>query len=170
MQNVNMDKDLKALELVAIGVIQLNNLGEIFRCKRKLPRIDEYKLIEPRLVTTEAHGYRIFNITLEPGNYLYFRVHRLVWMIFNESLIPEGQEINHKDGNKAKNAPDNLESLTQAENIRVRKNNKLNHLQVKQIRELQDRGVPPKIIAEMFKVSRSTISNIKMNVTWKDVK
>ena len=51
------------------------------------------------------------------------RVHRLVWATF-KGTIPEGWVINHKDGNPGNNELDNLECITQAENINHSKKSK----------------------------------------------
>jgi len=45
-----------------------------------------------------------------------FSVHVLVCEAFR-GLKPPGREVNHRDSNKANNAPGNLEWLTRRENI-----------------------------------------------------
>ena len=45
----------------------------------------------------------------------YFMEHRVIWC-WNNGAIPEGMVINHKDYNRANNAIDNLELMTQKEN------------------------------------------------------
>lgn len=45
-----------------------------------------------------------------------FRLHRLVWSAFRGS-IPEGKEINHKNGDKTDNRLTNLEIATRSENM-----------------------------------------------------
>lgn len=44
-------------------------------------------------------------------------VHRLVYLAFN-GPIPAGMTVNHKDTNKSNNTPDNLELMTNAENVK----------------------------------------------------
>lgn len=46
------------------------------------------------------------------------QAHRLVWMIFNNTLIPTGFEINHIDGIKSNNFPNNLELVTASQNVK----------------------------------------------------
>lgn len=46
----------------------------------------------------------------------YFMEHRVVW-VWNNGAIPCGLVVNHKDYNKANNAIENLELMTQKENI-----------------------------------------------------
>jgi hypothetical protein len=45
------------------------------------------------------------------------RVHTLVWETY-KGKVPKGLQINHKDGNKLNNALDNLEVVTNAQNVR----------------------------------------------------
>lgn len=49
------------------------------------------------------------------GKMYYFMEHRVIW-VWNNGAIPKGLVINHKDYNKANNAIENLEVITQKEN------------------------------------------------------
>lgn len=49
------------------------------------------------------------------GKMYYFMEHRVIW-VWNNGAIPKGLVINHKDFNRANNAIDNLELMTQKEN------------------------------------------------------
>lgn len=61
-------------------------------------------------------GYRSVMLCVQ-GRRTRRYVHRMVWEAF-KGLIPTNREINHKDGNKARNVPDNLELMTTLENVR----------------------------------------------------
>lgn len=53
----------------------------------------------------------------------YFMEHRVIW-VWHNGAIPKGYVINHKDYNRANNAIENLELMTQKENIAYSKCNK----------------------------------------------
>jgi hypothetical protein len=107
--------------------------------------------------------------------------HRIVYMVHNEEDIPKGLEINHKDGEKHNNHPDNLEMVTHKENgrhaARVLKRNcgeacsraKLTEPEVLEIRRLYDEGVPRKRIARMFGVHPSNVTHIGRRRIWKHI-
>lgn len=61
----------------------------------------------------DSHGYR----RVYPRGSKYVRVHRLVAETFVEQRDGKNT-VNHIDGNKLNNAADNLEWVTQAENMR----------------------------------------------------
>lgn len=50
------------------------------------------------------------------GKMYYFCEHRVIW-VWLRGPIPQGLVVNHKDYNRANNAIDNLEIMTQAENV-----------------------------------------------------
>lgn len=52
----------------------------------------------------------------------YFMEHRVIW-VWNNGAIPNGLVINHKDYNRANNAIENLELMTQKENTNYSKCN-----------------------------------------------
>ena len=109
-------------------------------------------------------------------------VHRIIAMTFIEPI--EGKEfVNHKDGNKSNNCVENLEWVTNQENRNHALINglhlcgdkcsysKLSSKQVLEILELiRDNEYTIKEIAEKFNVSRATITDIKLNRTWKQLK
>lgn len=111
----------------------------------------------------------------------YF-VHRLVAIAFIPN--PENKpQVNHKDGNKLNNSVENLEWCTNQENrTHAIKNglhrcgeqcsySKLNEKQVLKILNLLYNGQHTVTeISKMFGVSRGTISDIKNNKTWKQLK
>jgi hypothetical protein len=105
-------------------------------------------------------------------------VHRLVCEVYH-GLPLEGQEVNHKDGNKMNNSSGNLEWVTRSENnfhafrtgLRYQKrgeghyNHKLTGSDVDLIRGL--RGVKTqRELEKMFGVSHSHVSKIQRNINW----
>lgn len=113
-----------------------------------------------------------------------FAVQRLVMLAFVGEL-PDGQEVNHKDGNKANNHVSNLEYVTHRENIihSFRELNrietvprgeraahaKLTEPQIIQIRERAAKGETRRALGEEFKVSHVAITQIVLRRTWTHV-
>lgn len=105
-------------------------------------------------------------------------LHRLVWSIANNRIIPDGLVINHIDGNKQNNNYKNLELVTHKGNVKhavinnLRKatknyNAKLTFEQAEQIRKLHKQHVKVKKLTKMFNVSDDVIRNIIHNKTYK---
>src|SRR6186713_3302461 len=70
-------------------------------------------IMKPRKNRT---GYLRVNISID-GNHKTHALHKLICLAFHTRI--EGKEqINHKDGNKENNRPENLEWCNQSENIR----------------------------------------------------
>ncbi len=61
------------------------------------------------------NGYYMTSAQYDKKIY-YFMEHRVIW-VWHNGAIPEGMVINHKDYNKANNALDNLEVVTQKQNV-----------------------------------------------------
>jgi len=108
-------------------------------------------------------------------------VHNVIAFIkFGEKTIDF--EINHIDGKKINNRPENLEVVTKSENaihafsLGLRKNNrkigelsgtnKLNNRDVSEIRKLLNQGVKHRIIAKKFNVATVTINRISARSSW----
>lgn len=67
--------------------------------------------------TTDCHGYRM-GLLLQQGKRFKLYAHRVIWKLLHDV---EPDEIDHVDGNRANNAPDNLRNVDRAENAKNRK-------------------------------------------------
>lgn len=132
-----------------------------------------------------ATGKRISRVT--SGGYIQvqrsgqtkIQAHRLIWESVN-GPIPEGMQINHINGIKTDNRIDNLECVTQQENIRhAYENGLINNsgekhgmakLKDQQVRNIREAKGLHRDIAVSFGVSRSTVTLIKAGKTWGSVK
>jgi len=153
------------------GWYDISSFGRVMRVK-KVTSTFNGKILNPGGST----GYK--NVSLyKNGKRKYALVHRLVMQSF-VGQCPEGNVVNHKDGNKTNNKLDNLEYITPSENvlhafaIGLRNNrgesqylSKLTEDDVCEIRERLDKETQ-KSIADSFNVNKSTIGNIARGKTW----
>lgn len=65
-----------------------------------------------RPIGKDTKGYRVIN-----RNQKHWMAHRLIWEAVN-GPIPDGLQINHKNGIKHDNRIENLELVTQSENAK----------------------------------------------------
>lgn len=101
-----------ALHLILTGVIEVRADGSVW----KLRNLNTTPLDAPRrLETTAKNGYLAVRVNLNRKAYMMW-AHRLVWTVLS-GPIPEGLEINHKDGDPTNNHPSNLELVTPRENM-----------------------------------------------------
>lgn len=94
------EKWIKCLE-PGLEDYEVSSLGRI-RGKNKIPRN----------LTDSVDGYQFANIKGK-----MYRVHRLIAISFHNDSYKEGLVVNHIDSNKRNNCPDNLEWVTQSENV-----------------------------------------------------
>jgi len=84
--------------------------------------------------------------------------HRLVGIAFYG--LPKGKEINHKDGNRSNNKPNNLEWITHRENL-IHKHEVLNNhtgICLDMLRLFQQ-GTTYKELAQIYNRSEGTVAN-----------
>lgn len=107
-------------------------------------------------------------------------VHRLV----AESFIgpcPPGKEVNHLDGDPANNKVENLEYVSRRENMQHAfklglvsvaqgEEHHFAQLTTEQAIIIRHCSAPVRMMARVFGVSRSTISNVKKCRTWKHIR
>jgi len=146
-------------ELVRIGVWKIDREGRIWEGKKQIGHKNPQGYLQARKM--------INGIRLHTG------VHRLVYRHFH-GKIPKEMTINHKNGIKDDNRPENLEIATYSENMKhaFRTGLKeqwgetnpaaiLSDKQVKEIREIYNMGgITQKKLGEMFGAAHQTISKI----------
>ncbi len=155
---------------------EVSNLGRI----RSWRRVKPWRKNAPKIMVQNPSN----------GGYLmvFFHYHKQRWVKYPHRLVleafvgscPEGQECNHKDGNKNNCHLDNLEWISPSENIRhalmnglripgqgeKAPNSKLKEGEVWLIRKLAASGVMGVLISKIFKLSRGQVSRIVNHRNW----
>lgn len=129
-----------------------------------------------------SFGYKNCNVEFDDGFHAR-SVHRAVAYAFLGKPPNEDDDINHKDGNKLNNCPENLEWVTHKENMQHRSDvlgcmvgtdnptNKLTDEQVIEIYNLcKTTNILYKDIAEMYDIVPSQVSLIVGGYKWKYLK
>jgi hypothetical protein len=149
------------------GYYEVSDIGYVRRKQTK-------KILKPRI----SNGYNMVDLRVNCDR-RYHRVHRLVAYAFIGDPPTIKHEVRHFDGNKQNNCRSNLSWGTRKENeedkIRHRRTNrgqrngrsKLTLEQVSEIRRLLLQGnLLQRQIADIFGVTRMTISDIKGKRSW----
>ena len=126
-------------------------------------------------------GYYKYSLYIN-GKEKRFFIHRLVLMTFSPVEGMENLQVNHIDGDKSNNNLSNLEWCTQSENqkhafrmgLLSRKGErnsqaKLTEDDVYKICDMILNGVPTKEIASQFRITPSSVWNIKNHKKWRDI-
>ncbi|HRF69797.1 MAG TPA: NUMOD4 domain-containing protein [Candidatus Pelethenecus sp.] len=152
------------------GLYLVSNLGKVYSLRRN----KVYKEF------IEKNGYNRISV-IKNGVRKKELVHRLVAKTFIPN--PQGKLcVNHKDNNRSNNKVDNLEWVTQKENIQhavaqkrfkgrfiIGESNPLSKLTVSDVLQIRKSKLTQKKLASLFNVSQTTISDIKIRDTWKHV-
>lgn len=152
------------------GLYEVSNLGKV----KSFIRV-QTKILKP---SNQKSGY--LQVTITKNKTAHYRwVHRLVAEAFLDA-VKDKDCVNHKDGNKKNNTPENLEYCTKGENnthagtLNLKPigsnhtNSKLSNKQLKEVRDLLNKdNKTHKEIAKMFNVHRSAISRISRNESYK---
>lgn len=113
------------------GVVSICNPNDIHVEWREIPGFSKYQACNLGLIRNKKSGKvsTLYEVRTSIGSYfnvsavsddLRYRakqVHDLVCRAFHGPPPSEGHEVNHKDGNKHHNLPDNVEWMTRSENL-----------------------------------------------------
>src|SRR4051812_34455371 len=99
------------------GLYWVSNLGRI-RSRQSRWNGRVFCMPYNRILKTDGCKGAYLQVSLKKnGTNLNTRVHPLVWSAFMGE-VPQGMEINHKDGDKSNSRLDNLELMTRKQNVR----------------------------------------------------
>jgi hypothetical protein len=175
-----------ALDQVREGALEVRPDGTIWRLKTYRKDGSRRMVdIEPRKMEWPMNcGYLRLTLDVEGTTHNVLN-HRLVYLVLVGD-IPDGYVINHINGIKSDNRPENLEAVTPRENIRhmidvlevgaygeQHHDARLTEDDVRYIRSLYD-GVAFKSgqateLAKRFGISRMSVYNVAKRKTWKHV-
>lgn len=138
-------------------------------CKRTFPG----RLLKPFL----KRGYYHISISRVSGR-RQRPVHQIVAAAFH-GVRPDGMAVNHINGIKTDNRPENLEYITNSENVHHAYDNRLldnrgekspsSKLTDVAVREIRDTGAPTKVLAEKFGVSETHVHRVRSRKVWKHI-
>lgn len=171
------------------GWFEIRSDGSIWRIARRHKSgwtgVVKVTPVTPRRIDASVGvGYRQVKVMVD-GKQTTTLAQRLVWRHFH-GPIPAGLTINHKNGVKTDNRPDNLELATYAEQARhmidvlgtgrvlnqdgeQNSMRKLTEADVKEIRRRRSLGEKLKNIALDFGVSFQNISKIARKKRWESI-
>jgi hypothetical protein len=161
------------------GEYQVSNLGRVRSIERYVTHnYGGLKLVPFKYMKLSKSNNGYYGLSLKRKRK---SIHRLVAIAFieNKNNLPC---INHIDGDKSNNNFFNLEWVNHSQNLKhafennLRSNkgikhpqSKLTEVQIKEIRNLYNKGIQHKIISDMFSISKSYVGTIGRKITWKHV-
>ena len=152
------------ISLVEKGILEIDAQGNIWRYRKGR-----------RCLATRVsrRGYLTIRATIN-GIEISTYAHRLVYHYFY-GPIPDGREVNHKNGVRADNRPENLEAITHSENMEHAIGftkivaYKLTANQVREIRRRRANGEKLIPLANEYGVTHSAIIKIMRGDSYANV-
>lgn len=178
--SANRAKESVALAALAAGLIEIREDGSVWRVATRT-RTGRIREIEPQRVDrAREDGYRYVSVSAGGREYKVL-VHRLMWLASGET-IPDGREINHRDGDRGNNRYANLEAVTPGENLlhsyqlldrprltgESNNRSRLTREQVREIHRLAAEGAGQRELGRRFGVSHRAIRMILTGKHWPD--
>ena len=156
------------------GVYQVSTLGRVRRVEAS-KTTPPFFVLKPYL--DKVTGYWIVGLRTRSGTRKTWSLHAVVAEAFY-GQCPRGLEIDHRDGNRANCAPDNMEYVTHSVNLRrgfarLRKNRiapghaKLTFDAVDRIRRMIAAGFTQRELGRIFGVHWTNIGHIYRGKTWR---
>lgn len=174
-------KDIKGFK----GYYQVSNLGRVKSLDRRVTYSDKKihnlkgKVLKPMI---NMHGYEIVDLRKDKKRKTS-KIHRLVAIAFLDNPKNKPQ-VNHIDGIKLNNNSENLEWVTNTENIKHAYKNglintakgerhaqsKLTKEQVLEIRKIYSKGgLTQKQVGEKFGIDQTHVSDIVNKKSWSHI-
>jgi hypothetical protein len=163
-----MNRDVKGYE----GLYFVNEFGEIYSYPKKTR-----KGVRKMLTHKNKNGYLSIDLC-KNGNIKKYSLHRIIALAFLDN-IENKEQVNHINGNKHDNRIENLEWSTRSENqkhsietgLRSAKGekNSQSKLTEKDVLNIFNDKRTYIQISKDFKISISTISDIKRGHTWNHI-
>ena len=158
------------------GIYAISDSGEVKRlCDASLGAVKAGRVLKPRPLKT---GYLRINLC-KNGTIKDFLIHRLVLITFVSPPPFEKAQVNHINGNKSDNRIENLEWVTQSQNVQHSydqlghhgrgETNHMTHFtkqDVLKIREMARGGMGYAAISKNFDVTDSAIKKIVLGKSW----
>ena len=169
------------IEDVKKGYFRIDEDGRIWRIAIKGCVNKFIKIPEREMKNLNSRGY--IQMSLRKNGKTYFcRAHRIVWTYFNGE-IPDDKEINHKNGVKTDNRPENLELVISSENKKhayrtglkiIQKGEKhykakLTENDIKEIRKRCSSGETQRSVAKDFNITSPHVCLIVNRKRWAHV-
>lgn len=117
LENNNSNKDISEY---VFNSFKKSLQEEEYIVEKVYKKLGEYTVVERYIVYkryggSHERGYIIFSITVKDVTYRTF-AHRIIYYLVH-GIWDDNKVINHKDSNKTNNNPENIELITQFENV-----------------------------------------------------